>query len=101
MEADASIGRRTFPIAHGTTISNAVYALFAVLSYAFILYSLYMRYIPTLSVMALTPAAASLYALLGAIKHASNIGSYPQYLAANVAAAILTPLLLAIALSVS
>jgi 1,4-dihydroxy-2-naphthoate polyprenyltransferase len=100
MEADASTGRRTFPIAYGTTISNVVYAIFAVLSYGFILYSLYMRYIPTLSVMALTPAAASLYALLGAIKHASNIGSYPQYLAANVAAAILTPLLLAIALSV-
>jgi 1,4-dihydroxy-2-naphthoate polyprenyltransferase len=98
--ADASTGRRTFPIVYCTSISTTVYAVFAILSYALIVYCIYMRYITILSVIALLPAAGALYALLGAIKHASNIGSYPQYLAANVAAAVLTPLLLAIALSV-
>lgn len=98
IEADAHTGRRTFPIMYGTTISNAVYAVFAVLSYTLILYAIAMRYIPNLSVIALTPMVCSVYSLYGAIKHASNIGRYPQYLGANVAAAILTPLLLAIAI---
>lgn len=98
LEADAHSGRRTFPIVYGTTISNAVYAAFAVLSYALILYAIAMRFIPNLSVIALTPMVCSLYALYGVIKHGSNIGHYLRYLGANVAAAILTPLLLAIAI---
>ncbi len=96
--ADKSIGRRTFPIAYGTTTSNVMYAIFAILSYTLILLYINKGYIPLLSVIALTPMVCSLFALWGAVKHTSKIGSYPQYLAANVAAAILTPLLLAIAI---
>lgn len=100
IDADASSGRRTFPIVYGTTIGNVVYALFAMLSYSCIAYYLYMGYIPTLSLIALSPIILSLYTLSGAIRHASNIGRHPQYLGANVAATILTPLLLAIGITV-
>jgi 1,4-dihydroxy-2-naphthoate octaprenyltransferase len=40
----------------------------------------------------------ALFSLTGAIKHGENIGSFPQYLGANVAVAILTPLLLGISI---
>ncbi len=96
--ADASTGRRTFPIVYGTSISNAVYASFAITSYVLIFYYLYLGFIPRLSLIALAPIACSLYSLFGAIKYGASIGHHPRYLGANVAAAILTPLLLAIAI---
>jgi 1,4-dihydroxy-2-naphthoate octaprenyltransferase len=40
----------------------------------------------------------SLFALGGANRYSSRIGEHPGYMAANVAAAILTPLLLGIAI---
>lgn len=97
--ADASSGRRTFPIIYGTVISNIVYGLFALSCYALIVLYIYLGMIPILSLVALLPMAGAIYALLGAIKHQGNIGSHPQYLAANVAAAVLTPFFLAIAIT--
>jgi 1,4-dihydroxy-2-naphthoate octaprenyltransferase len=55
-------------------------------------------YISGLGLIALSPLLFSLFALAGAVKHMSRIGEHVQYLAANVAAAILTPLLLALAM---
>jgi 1,4-dihydroxy-2-naphthoate octaprenyltransferase len=40
----------------------------------------------------------ALFSLSGALKYRENIGSYPQYLGSNVAATILTPLLLGISI---
>jgi 1,4-dihydroxy-2-naphthoate octaprenyltransferase len=98
IEADASVGRITFPIAFGLRNSNIVYAIFMLASYSLILFYIVAGYIPTLSVIALIPVIFSLFALIGAIKYKSKIGDFPQHLGANVASAILTPFLLAISI---
>jgi len=98
MKADATIGRSTFPIAFGLKNSNIVYAVFMLAAYLSILFYTVAGYIPILSVIALTPIALSLYALVGAVKYGARIGDFPQHMSANVGASILTPLLLAIAI---
>ena len=98
MAADASIGRRTFPIVYGTGMSNRIYALFFTSAYLLIIHSIYIGFIPLLATIALAPVVFSIYSLRGAVIYAQDIGSYPRYLGANVAATLLTPLLLAIAI---
>jgi 1,4-dihydroxy-2-naphthoate octaprenyltransferase len=101
MHADASVGRKTFPLAFGVTRSNQVYALFMLAAYALILGYIFIGLLPTLSIMAVFPMIFSIYALVGAIKYKANIAEYPTYLAANVVAAILTPILLGISILLS
>ena len=98
IEADASVGRNTLPVAFGAAASNFVYALFMVASCATILLLLVTGYLPGFGVIALLPIGFSLFALAGVMKYAANVGRYPRYLGANVAAAILTPLLLGVSL---
>ncbi len=96
--ADANVGRRTFPIVFGINRSNQVYAGFMIATYLLILIYIIGGYVPGLSAIALIPAAFAIYALTGAIKQGANIGEFPQYLGANVAATLLTPLLLGVAM---
>ena len=98
IKADASVGRSTFPIAFGLQMSNIVYAIFSVSAYSLILLLIANEYIPKLSFIALIPMILSLYALFGAIKYSTKIGDFPIYMAANVAAAILVPLLLGVSI---
>lgn len=98
MEADASVGRKTFPLVFGVERSNRVYALFMVTAYALILLYILTGILPIMSALALIPMGLSAYSLFGAIKHKSTIGDFPQYLAANVGATVLTPCLLGISL---
>lgn len=98
MEADESIGRKTFPIAFGMNKSNLAYAVFMLAAYLVIVGLIVTDTLPYLSYIALTPMVFSLFALYGAIKYSARIGEFPEYLGANVAATILTPLLLAISM---
>jgi len=94
MYADESVGRKTFPLAFGIKRSNQIYALFMLAAYTLILCYIFVGILPTLSLIAVIPMMFAIFALKGAIKHKANIGESPQHLAANVAATILTPLLL-------
>jgi len=96
MEADASAGRKTFPIVYGIAKSNIIYALFFTSAYTLIFVYIFLGYIPRLSAIALAPVVLSLISMHGANKYAMRIGEQPRYLVANVAASILTPLLLGI-----
>jgi len=98
MKADTSAGRNTFPIAFGILSSNSVYALFLLLGYSIIALESFNGHIPTLGFIALLPVALSGFSLFGAIKHKARIADHPQYLGANVAASILTPLLLGLSI---
>ncbi len=98
IEADASVGRKTLPVVFGAAASNVVYSLFMVASGATILFLRVTGYLPDFGIIALLPIGFSLFALTGVMKYAANIGRHPLYLGANVVAAILTPLLLGIAL---
>jgi len=98
VKADASVGRNTFPIVFDMKKSNFVYAFFMLAAYSLILFYIVKGDIPNLSIISLFPFVFSLFALIGAIKYTSKIGDFHQYMGANVAAAILTPLLLAISI---
>ena len=99
IKADSNVGRKTFPIAFGTKRSSQVYAVFLTATYALILLLMVKNLIPGLAIVALAPMLLSLFALSGAIKYAENLANYPRYLAANVAAAIFTPLLLGVSIA--
>jgi 1,4-dihydroxy-2-naphthoate octaprenyltransferase len=94
-KADATVGRRTFPIVFGFKVSCWVYGGFAALSYALILLLIIQGALASLGLIALIPSVLSMYALKGAIIHTDRIGEQPRYLAANVMATLLTPLMLA------
>ena len=98
IKADAKAGRYHFPIAYGVSLSNMVYGLFALATATVIIAAVQTGHLPMLSLIALLPMPLAFFSLYGAVKHGEAIGSYPQYLGANVAVTILTTLLLGISL---
>ncbi len=98
MQADASVGRKTFPLAFGVKRSNQVYGVFMLLTYSLILLYVLTGIVPPLGYIALIPLPLSIFAWIGAIKHKENIGKFQQHLGANVAATILTPFLLGLSI---
>ena len=100
IQADADVGRNNFPIAYGTTISNMVYAFFTLATIAVITTCVFMDYFPALSLIALLPMPLAFFSLGGAIMYGETIGDCPQYLGANVAVSILTPLLLGVSIMI-
>ncbi len=98
IQADANVGRNHYPIAYGIKRSNIMYGVFVLAAAASIVIYILINYLPTLSLIALLPLLLAFFSLSGAVKYGKNIGRHPQYLATNVAASILTPLLLGISL---
>ncbi len=98
IQADIKVGRNHFPIAYGIQASNRVYGLFVLATIAVIVGAVVSGYFPTLSLIALLPMPLAFYAYSGALKYGQEIGCAPQYLGANVAVAITTPLLLGISI---
>ena len=101
IEADKNVGRNHLPIAFGVNISTFVYGMFASATVVAIVAYVMTGLLPVLSLIALVPMPLAFFSLHGAIKHAADIGRFPQYLAANVAVTILTILLLGISLIVA
>jgi len=101
IKADSSVHRSTFPIAYGINMSNIVYGIFVAAAYASILMLIVQGALPRLSLIALTTLALSLFSFRGAVRMTSRIGEAPRYMAANVAAAILTPILLGVSIILS
>ncbi len=98
IEADRAVGRNHFPIAYGVDISNLIYCLFIVLTIIVIVGSIIFSILPILSLIVLLPMLLAFFSLSGAMKYKGDIGSYPQYLAANVMVAILSPILLGLSI---
>lgn len=98
IEADANVGRNNFPIAYGIYYSNIVYGLFTLVTILAIVVYVLTDYLPALSLIALLPMMLAFFSLHGAVKYGKTIGKYPQYLGANVAVTMLTPLLLGISI---
>jgi len=98
IQADSNVGRRIFPIAYGTEKSNLIYGFFILATISVIVTCIFMGYFPALGFIALLPMPLAFFSLTGAIKHGETIGNFPQYLGANVAVTILTPLLLGVSI---
>ena len=100
IQADRNAGRNHFPIAYGVDRSTMMYGLFVLATVVSIVAYVLMDYLPVLSLIALIPMPLAVFSLYGAVKHGAAIGSYPQYLATNVAVTILTILFLGVSLVV-
>ncbi len=98
IRADTEAGRYHFPIAYGIQRSNLVYGFFALLTGLLIIAYVLTGLLPTNGLLALLPMPLAFFALYGAVKHGEAVGNFPQYLAAGVAVAILTTLLLGVSL---
>ncbi|MDX1697791.1 MAG: prenyltransferase [Thiohalobacterales bacterium] len=94
--ADRQAGRRHFPVVYGTRQSSTVYGLFLLAAATSIVLGVTTGQLPLPSLLALLPLIPALHALRGAIRHGADIGTYPQYLGANVVTTLLAPLLLGI-----
>ncbi|KGJ98424.1 prenyltransferase [Thalassotalea sp. ND16A] len=98
IEADRKVGRKHFPITYGVKQSTRVYGVFSLASMLAIVIYVSFGYLPELSLIALIPMPLALFSYSGALKYKQAIGEHPQYLGANVAVTILTPLLLSISI---
>ena len=100
MAADASVGRKTFPIAFGLKTSTRVYAIFLLAAGLCVPLLIAAQVLPRQSLLALTSLSLALFSLIGAVKYSRTPADRPRHMAANVAAAILTPLALGISIIV-
>ncbi len=98
IRADRLAGRRHLPIRFGISVANAVYALFSLAAYGVLLIAVSLGQLPGLTLMVLLALPFSLIALFGALRYGEGIGAHTGFLASNVAASILAPSLLGIAL---
>lgn len=96
IDADKTIGRKTFPIVYGINRSNFVYGLFSLFAYGIIIVLVVNHRLPSLCLLAVFPFLLSMFSLYGAHKVGAVIGQTPQFLAMNVLTALSTPLLLGI-----
>jgi len=98
VQADAAIGRNHFPIAYGAIKSTRAYGVMWSEALVLVVLLVMIDQLPIWSLLALLPLALGAVAWRGAHKLAFDIASQPRFLAMNVLAALLTPLLLAITL---
>jgi 1,4-dihydroxy-2-naphthoate octaprenyltransferase len=98
IEADKSVGRKHFPIAYGVKRSTQMYGLFVLLAAATLIAGVLIQALPVFSLVALLPLIPAAVAYIGARNHADNIEALTPFLAMNVIAAIVTPIILSLAL---
>jgi len=98
IQADQSVGRNHFPIRYGVAASNRVFLAFLVCSAVLLAGLILDQRLPALAWLSLLALAPAVFAYSGARKYGNTIGQQPQYLAANVASVLLTPLLLALSI---
>jgi 1,4-dihydroxy-2-naphthoate octaprenyltransferase len=102
LEADASIGRRHVPIAYGLKFGAACYAAFVAATLLVLAGGIRTAVFPALAAIAFIPMLAAMVALVGAIRFARSdqpeVKSLLPFMALNVAAANLTPVLLGVSL---
>lgn len=94
MEADASVGRQTFPIAYGRKRSAFVFGIFALCAFAIVPWGVLQGDLPVLCLLAMLPGILALMALYGFFRFSDNIDRLIPFMAYNVGVSILTPLLL-------
>lgn len=97
IDADRGVGRRHLAIAYGRRRARQVFALLALASAGLVTTATVSGVFPPLAWLALAPLLGMLPTMIGLARHESGTALTP-YLASNVAASLLTPLALAVAL---
>ncbi|MGV6826616.1 MAG: prenyltransferase [bacterium] len=96
--ADAQSGRRHVAIVYGVTTANRIYALFSLAAALLIFWLVVTALVSPWSLVALLPMLMTWYAWRGAVQYRGALGEHTEFLAANVATAILVPLILGVVL---
>ncbi|CAA0105801.1 1,4-dihydroxy-2-naphthoate octaprenyltransferase [BD1-7 clade bacterium] len=97
-EADKAVGRYHALIAWGTTVSTNIYLFFSLMAFELITLLLVFGQLPMWGSFAYVGLLLNLYTAYGLSRHKLAIGNHPQYMAANVVATLLTPLIVGVAL---
>lgn len=97
-KVDEKFGRRHAIIAWGDTLSSWIYLIFLFCSISIIVYGSFSLLFPMSSLFALLPICLALVSARAMFKYRLAIGNYPQFMAMNVAATLLTPLTLSMSL---
>jgi 1,4-dihydroxy-2-naphthoate octaprenyltransferase len=100
VEADKTVGRKHFPITIGRTKSAWIYVAFLSLAFIVIVLGVLTEYLPPLSLLGLLGLPLAIRLMVGAVRHADDIGKLVPVLSLNVLFTILTPLLLGIGIMV-
>lgn len=95
-QADAACGRRTLPVVYGAEVCAQVYGFNILLCASAIWLTILWGQVSEWATLALLPLLAAIAAWHGLIRHGDNIAAAPQFLAANVVAALTTPLVFAL-----
>jgi 1,4-dihydroxy-2-naphthoate octaprenyltransferase len=101
MQADKAVGRLHFTMVYGMHKTLQVYVAFIVMVAVLIVLAVALGVMPYLALLAMLPLPLMMYTAQGLKKFGATIGQHPPYMAANVSAVVLTPLLLAIALLIA
>lgn len=94
IDADRSVGRRHFPIVYGKHASIFVYAAFSIAASLVIVSGVFLNILPSLALVALIPVALTIVVLKGLSKQASSTEQLLPFMGMNVAATLLTPVVL-------
>lgn len=98
IDADKKVGRRHFPIVYGIDKSILTYGGLSLLAIALVLVGVWVELLPGLSLLSLLPLGLTIGVFTGARKHTNNIPALIPYLGMNVAATLLTPVVLGLTL---
>jgi 1,4-dihydroxy-2-naphthoate octaprenyltransferase len=100
VEADASVGRRHYPIVLGRKRSSLIYGAFLLLAYVTIVAGVAAGVLPALSLLGLLTLALAIPCAVGAYRHAEDLAKLVPYMGMNVLLTVLTPILVAVGLLV-
>lgn len=98
VEADASIGRRHYPILIGRKASGSIYIAFLLASYVVIILGVALGWLPLFSLLGLLTLLLAVPVIANVRKNADNLPALLPALGQNVLINLLTPALLAVGL---
>ena len=96
IEADKAVGRNHFPIYFGIEMSNKMYLIFLLSTFAVIAYLILNHWLSQFAWLVLLPGLMGVYVYMGTVKYGEKIGAYPHILAVNVMMTLLIPSILAV-----
>lgn len=94
IDADRRVGRRHFPIVYGVDKSLLVYLALSFTAVVIIITGVVSGILPSAALLSLLPLSLTFVVFPGARKHTDDIPGLLPYLGVNVAATLLTPIVL-------
>lgn len=98
VEPDRGVGRKHLPVLIGRRTSSLVYGAFLLLAYASIGVGVILGVLPDGALLGVLTLVIAVRAMLGAYRHAEEMGGLMPYLGLNVVINLVTPVLVALGL---